>query len=587
MAAYDIDALLAVEVEGQKREIKDGQTRQLLPDLDIGDAKQAKVLAVLKRALRTADTDDVVGALRLALKALDLDPEHAQANLIVGLMLDRMNRLAQAIEFYERALRAAPTDPNVYYNLGLTAWKLDMLDGAERFFRVTLDLQPSFDEATINLAGVLRDRARFEDSVELLRAAIYLKPENTFFWNSLGTTLLDSGDPHQAETFYLEALRLNPEFARGWHNLGYARGLLGDADASVIASDKALLTPQSPQDRAEMIYSRAMSLLGCSRLREGWEDYAVRLEKEYVRGTVFLTQKPRWDDVTSLAGQRLLLIGEQGVGDEVLFLNVVRDLVDEIGPDGALIVACDKRLAAMVRRAHPSVSTEPYATKQIGERAYRGLPSMTDWSHIDQWTPMAAPLARYRASLDAFPDDKAYLTPDPDRVEEMRQALAKLPEGLKVGMCWKSKIMDTKRSKYFAPFEDWRPALETPGTVFVSLQYGDVDEEIAQAAKDYGVTIHQIPGLDLMHDLEGVAALGAALDVSLGPLNASTNLAAAVGSPVWFIALKTDWVFLGTDHVPWYPSARVLWSDTYGDWKSVYQRIAGDLANFEPVRRAA
>jgi len=427
----------------------------------------------------------------------------------------------------------------------------------------------------------------FSDSVELLRAAIYLKPENFLFWNSLGTTLLDSGDPHQAETFYLEALRLSPDFARGWHNLGYARGLLGDADSSVEASDKALLTPQTPQDRAEMIYSRGMSLLGCSRLAEGWEDYAVRLDKHYARGTVFLTQKPQWDDVSSLAGQRLLLIGEQGVGDEVLFLNIVRDLVNEIGPDGALTIACDKRLAAMVRRAHPSVSTEAYATKQVGERAYRGLPSMTDWSHIDLWTPMASPLARFRGSLDAFPDDKAFLTPDPERVEEMRQALAKLPEGLKVGMCWKSKVMDTKRSKYFAPFEDWRPALETPGAVFVSLQYGDVDEEIAQAAKDYGVTIHQIPDLDLMHDLEGVAALGAALDVSLGPLNASTNLAAAAGAPVWFIALKTDWVFLGTDRVPWYPSARVLWPDEYGDWKSVYQRIGEELSNLTPAQRAA
>lgn len=587
MTGFDIDALLAVEDEGAKRVLRDANTTVRGPDLGAGFAGQAKLLGVLRRAIKVADGGDNVGGLKLALKAIDLDPENAQANLIAGLMLERMGRLSQALEFFERAWERNPNDPNVHFNLGLVAWKLDMLEAAEKFYRIAHELDPTSADAIINLAGVLRDRSEFSASIELLRAAIYAHPENANFWNSLGTTLLDGGDPEQALTFYEEALRLKPDFARAWHNLGYAHELNGDAAASVEASERALQNPQTETDRIEMLYSRAMSLLGAGRVAEGWRDYATRLAPNYQKGTIFLAQCPMWDGEASLAGKRVLFIGEQGVGDEVLFMNVLPDLVAEIGSEGELIVACDKRLAAMVQRTYPGVTTVGYATRQVEARAYRGFPKMLDWENIDLWLPMASAMSRYRPSVAAFPATRGHFAPDPERVASMRAALDALPAGIKVGMCWKSKIMDSKRSKYFAPFVDWRNVLQTPGATFVNLQYGDVDEEIAQAARDYGVTIHQIPDLDLMQDLEGVAALGAALDLTLGPLNASTNLAAAVGAPVWFIALKTDWVFLGTQTVPWYPSARAFFPEVYGVWREVYDRIAGELPSVRPAGAAA
>jgi tetratricopeptide (TPR) repeat protein len=589
MAAFDLDALLAADAQGAAREAKGAQTGRRLPELDGADLRgvSREFLNLLKRALRAVDAGEPLEAVRCAAKALDMSPEHAIANQTMGLALEHLGRLSQSIDFYERAWRFDPSNPGIYYNLGLVAWKLDMLEAAERFYRIALEMNPGSADATINLTCVLRDQSRFEEAIELIRAAIYGGPENPMFWNCLGTTLLDAGEPDQALTFYHETLRLDPEFARGWHNLSYAHAVLGDAHASIAASDRALQNPQSEGDRAEMLYGRAQALLAAGRVAEGWRDYATRLSPAYATGTAFLIRRPRWDADCSVAGKSILLVGEQGVGDEVLFLNAVGDLIEEVGPEGRVTVACEKRLISMVARSFPSVQVGAHGTMKHEGRTIRGAPFVENWDEIDLWTPMATPFARYRPTVESFPNDTAFLVADPERVAAMREALAALPEGPKIGLCWKSKVMNSKRSKFFSPFEDWKPVLKTPGVVFVNIQYGDVSEEIPHAAERHGATIHQIPGLDLMADLEGVAALGAALDLTMGPMNASTNLAAAVGTPTWIIGLPTDWPFLGTDRVPFYPHSQGFWPDQYGDWGCAMRKVAGRLGEYTAERQAA
>ena len=107
-----------------------------------------------------------------------------------------------------------------------------------------------------------------------------------------------------------------------------------------------------------------------------------------------------------------------------------------------------------------------------------------------------------------------------------------------------------------------------PGVSFVNLQYGDCAEEIARAEEKFGVTIHQIEGLDLRDDIDGTAALCAALDLVLSAPTAAAATAASVGAPVWFLTAGRTWPQLGTDEYPWYAKTRVLSPEKFGDWAS-------------------
>jgi hypothetical protein len=190
---------------------------------------------------------------------------------------------------------------------------------------------------------------------------------------------------------------------------------------------------------------------------------------------------------------------------------------------------------------------------------------------------MASPLRRFRRAVEDFPQSRRFLTADPARVAHWRGVLAEQP-GLKVGILWKSLKLDGVRLRYFSPFEQWRPVLETPGVSFVNLQYGECQAELDQARERLGVEIWQPPGIDLKDDLDDVGALCLALELVLGPPNATSNIGAACGADVWMISTPGAWSLLGTGRHPWYPGVRIFAADRFNDWGPVMREVSQALA---------
>ena len=95
--------------------------------------------------------------------------------------------------------------------------------------------------------------------------------------------------------------------------------------------------------------------------------------------------------------------------------------------------------------------------------------------------------------------------------------------------------------------------------------------------EQFGVEILQPPGIDLKLDLDDVSALCAALDLTVGPATATTNLAASVGAPTWFISTPDAWPRLGTNFYPWYAQARVFAASASYDWPAVMAKVAEAL----------
>ena len=127
----------------------------------------------------------------------------------------------------------------------------------------------------------------------------------------------------------------------------------------------------------------------------------------------------------------------------------------------------------------------------------------------------------------------------------------------------------------------WKPILKTPGAVFINLQYGEAEDELAEAEARFGVKIHQPQGIDLKDDLDGVAALGKACDLVLGPMNATTNLTASVGGLVWFIRpIAVSWTLLGRDQMLWYPQTRTFAGERYRDWAGGMKKMAQAFGEF-------
>ncbi len=600
MAILNLDVELKAEAEAPLRQVerdRTGAAAALKEALSQGQDKAApaKAVGLIRRAIKIMDDgpDAARKAGQLCLKAIESAPEFALAYQGMALSLERLGRLSAALTCYEHAYRLDPNNSDLYLNLGMVAWKLDMLEAAEKFLRLHNQMAPDAKGAVGNLAGLLRDRQKYEDSVELLRTAIYTDPENPDLWNSLGTTLLESGDPEQAITFYSEALRLNPAYARGYHNLAFCLDLLGDTKTALEHWRTSLTQDPSRADRVVIEHGMSLALFANGELEEGWQKYERRMDPLYSKRVDFLVKAPFWSgaDATAVRGKRLLLCGEQGLGDEVAMSAAIEEAFDLVGPDGAVGLVCERRLVDLMRRSFPRLDyVGAHATIFKEGVQIRSLLEAEPSFKPDLWAPLGSLQRAVRPNSASFPsgEARAYLTPDPERVAAIKAQLDGLPAGLKVGFCWKSKLMTSNRTKYFSPFDMWKPVLQTPGCTFVSLQYGDVDEELARCAKDFGVTIHQIEGLDLMEDLEGVGILGQLTDVMVGQVNASLTLGAACGGESLLLSpSKVQWTTFGLNRLPWMPGSELFAPEKFRDWATPIGQIAHRLAEHAQRRDVA
>ena len=549
----------------------------------ITELKALAVAPMLQRAVDAIRAEDHKTACEWALKALQQDARSGYGWYLLAIARERAGDFGSAVQAYEAALKLLPDQAEVANDMGRLAFRLGMVPQAEKLFRHFLARYPDHPEGANNLACAIRDQGRAQDAIDILRPAILKTPEVPMLWNTMGTVLADAGDFATSQVFFQEALRLDPEFPKARYNLGNAKLMEGDAAGALVDCEAAMTGVIAEDDRQMMRLARSTMLLDLGRTGEGWDDYEARLHPQFNGSTQFSVEAPRWEPGTDLAGRSLLVMGEQGLGDEILFANTLPDVIERLGPHGRLAVAVEPRLIPLFQRAFPEAEVGAHATYAVGSRLVRVAPFLKEPSELDLWTPIASLLREHRRSVAAFPRRERFLEADPARVAHWRGLLEDLP-GAKVGLLWKSAVNRDSRHRWFSPFAQWEPILTQPGVTFVNLQYGDCSEEIAFVKETWGVDVWTPPGIDLKQDLDDVAALCCAMDLVLGFSNATLNIGAACGAPTWLISVPGAWTRLGTEQYPWYPQTRVFLLEAFGDWTPVMTEVGEALAAFVQER---
>lgn len=552
-------------------------------DQAVRELKAASIEPLLQNAVAALRGEDAKAGGDWAIKALEMDEKNGVGWYLLAIAREKAGDFANSVRAYEMALALMPNQAEVANDMGRLAYRMGMKETAEKLFAHYLRAYPQSHEAANNLACTIRDQNRFDEAIEVLKPAIMAKPDDPLLWNTLGTVIAEQSDPEGAVTFFNEALRLDEGFVKARYNRGNSLLAIGELERARQDCEAALAAAVIPSERLMMQLARSTIRICQGDLGGGWDDYEARLDPQFADVTNFMCEQPRWTPGTDLKGKRLVVIGEQGLGDEVLFANLIPDVLEDLGPDGRLAIAVEPRLVSLFQRAFPTAEVGAHATFRVDGHTVRGAPFLADPDSFDYWTPLASLLRGYRRSVEAYPDRPRFMQADPERVAYWKGELAKAPAGAKVGILWKSLVSNGARHRFFAPFVEWEAALRTPGITFVNLQYGVSDEEVAYAREQWGVEIWTPPGIDLKDDLDEVAALTCALDLVLAPANATSNIAAACGASVWIISVPGAWSRLGTDRMPWYPQARIFLPPGFGQWLPVMDEIAGALAAAFPA----
>jgi tetratricopeptide (TPR) repeat protein len=487
-----------------------------------------------------------------------------------GLKLSAAGRHAEAIAQYEAALAMQPDDPKILFALGNTAQSLGLAAPAEQFFRKVLALEPGRLEALVNLANLLRAGGQPDAAISLLEPALARGPESPELLLTLGSACREKDDAVAAKNHYRQALAARPAYVPALANLADMLGDEGDRSAARTLYDQALkLEPKNAQARL----NRAVLHLLDGNLKDGWRDYAARIE---IAGKVPEIKKSTEQRLApwtggSLKGKRLLVRCEQGVGDQVLFVSLIPDLLARAKAEGgSVILECEPRLAPLFDRSFPGVAVKPAVIRSEGGRIVADHGWLKAAGGANAAVLMGDLPRTLRGSLDKFPAPHAFLVPDPGEVTHWKNIVGEDA----IGICWRSGKLGGGRAQAYAPLENWGRFLRSIESPIVSLQYDGAPDEIAALERFSGRKIIVPDGIDQKNELDRACALMAALRLVISAPTAVSWLSAGAGVPTLKLLYGLSWTALGQSHEPFAPACRCLMPDVFGDWDSVFEQAA-------------
>jgi Flp pilus assembly protein TadD len=152
--------------------------------------------------------------------AVTLDPQRWRAHNGLGILADRNDDYAAAIEHYQTALAINTNSPMILNNVGYSRYLSGDLEQAARdFYRVT-ELRPDYTPAWSNLGLVYARQGWYADAVNILNRSMDIATAH----NNVGSIALRNGDLADAEQLLSEAIRLSPTYYEGaYQNLAVVR----------------------------------------------------------------------------------------------------------------------------------------------------------------------------------------------------------------------------------------------------------------------------------------------------------------------------------------------------------------------------
>nr|WP_246512933.1 tetratricopeptide repeat protein [Azospirillum picis] len=483
--------------------------------------------------------DPARGEPRIA-AAIAAMPDYATAHISLGSARLALGRAAAATVSFRVASALCPDDATAQTNLGNALHALGHDGAALQAHSRAVSIDPSLAEAHDNQGVTLGRLGRWVEAERAHALAMRLSPVLASAWLNRSVALRRLGRLGEAEAMGRLALALDPMLADAMASRGRLLRETGDDAAALLWCTRALaVVPGHPV----AAFNRSMLDLVAGRLPRGWDGYDCRFKAPDLLPAARRPGVPPWNGEDP-AALRLLVWREQGIGDELMFVQLLPLL---IGRARHVVLECDPRFVPLFARSFPEATVMPAPF-------WPDLPAVKVDRHV-----AIGSLARHLArSLAGFARIAPVLRADPTAVERWRSRLAALGEGLKVGIAWRSGQLDPDRVADYTRIEDWKPVLDLPGIVLVNLQYGDCAGELATARQSFGRAPHAFPDLDLRNDLDGAAALMAALDLVVAPATSTGELAAALGVPVWRLARQGDWTTIGTSVRPWFASMRLF-----------------------------
>jgi Flp pilus assembly protein TadD len=558
---------------------------------------QPTTTPLLARAFQLHQAGNLPEAAALYREVLRVAPDSPAALNNLGALQLQTGAAAAAVDTLSAFVALRPSDPIGYSNLGHALMQADRAAEALAPLQRAIDLDPGFAQAHNHLGMAFAILDRSDEAATAFDRALALQPTLVEAARNLGQTMNDAGDGAHAASAFQAWLRVDPANVQAHAGLALANAMQGRIDDAIVALERlALEHPADPvpwqtlgmirywdgrlgdaesaarrvlalqPGAREATFLVAGSMLGRGDYRNGWREFERRPEGSLGDGTRF-AELPRWDG-KAMAG-RLLLHGEQGLGDVVQFARFVPQARERVG---SIVLLLDQRWASLAPLLASLHGVDAIVT-DAAELGAAGAPP------IDARASILSLPYLLDNEVATIPAVVPYLRAPPAKVAAWAQRIGQ-GAALRVGLTW--AVYARPRNGYVTqqrtvPFALIAALLDLQGIDFTSLQIGVAGLDARDAVASGRLGDHTAE----LRDFGDTAAVIEHLDLVITTDTSVAHVAGAMGKEVWMLdRYNACWRWrLSATASPWYPTMRIFRQPRLGDWESVLGEVIVALAD--------
>lgn len=535
-------------------------------------------------------------------KLLEISPHHIEAIIGYATCLSKLGQADKAIETLKKGISAAPAAPELFEYLSRLLIEQKNYGAALIYIDDARAQWPDNSTLLLARATALQLLGRNEESTEAYKALISTEPKNAYFLNKFSGFLHDIGQWEEAETYSKRSLEIEPESVSALTNMGRIRQQRGDLTGAKILYEKAIHIDPSYADahnnlgnlflymaqiKSALIhldeaiklkpessgfrFNRSVTVFTSGAINSAWRDHRGRFERDKSHKH---TQWPwpQWDG-EALDGRRILLWGEQGLGDQIIHARAASTIAANAEH---CALECSTRLSNLFKRSFPEIEIWPANAPPSHDLSAQ--PFDFHCSSLD----MNCSLYDSEADISSTP----YLKADPDLTKSIRKKYRSAHgERPLIGISWWSGYSHHAHFKSIA-LSRWTSILSNPDAAFVSLQYGEGRSEIAPIIAEKDLELIQDIDVDPMGDMDIFAAQVSAMDLVISISNTTAHMAGALGVPVWNLTptgpARLWYWFLEGEASPWYDTMKVFRHAYDESWDGVLEDVSALLKSTAP-----
>lgn len=457
-----------------------------------------------------------------------------------------------SIKFYDKCLDLNKNAITLS-NLGLAHQLSLNFQRSVDLFLEAIELDPNYFAAYINLGNLLGSIGKHTDLLRCALNGLDKWPKSPELHCNVGVALMGLGYHKEARTSFETALLIDDSSIDALFNIAAIEAFEYNNEKAIDIYE-ALLENEGILNKSRLVQTKsALSFLylKTGKINKGWEYYDYGFDNlipmSIKRNPDRTFAVPKWNG-ENIGTKTLLIWREQGIGDEIVFASVLPDVMKNVKN---IILECEPRLIDVFQRSFPSIQVR-------GANFDTSNQNFQIYSDFNLHIPIGSLNKLFRDDLSKFPKpSEKYLITCPIKNELFKQRIGNTKNKLKIGITWRSGLLNPLRNLEYTNILDWRHIFEIPNTEFYNIQYSDCEQELQMAEKAFNIKIHRWADIDLKNDLDHVLSLIENLDLVIGPTTTAIALSAALGKPTLIYQRKnSDWLNLGEEYVPFYSNIK-------------------------------